>query len=529
MATLIAANVGTDGATALANGRKLVRAPSGRLWAVYSKVVEVGLDYYSNVFAAYSDDGGESWTEEQLTEKDADQQYPSIAVDKNSVVRVVWQGYGWGVNTGWHNIQYRMRTDSWQAQEAVTDAASHQRLPSIAVDEDGYAHVAWEGTGWGENPNDYNIQYRKRTDSWQAQEAVTDVATHQASFGPPSLAVDSDGYVHVVWCDESAEDWNIRYRKRTDSWQAQEAVTDAGLNVLPSLAVDGGGAVHVAWMERDLVGGFWNIRYRRRTTSWQTPVNIAEEELWPALCDGLASGYALIWTAYDGEKYDVVFYGELAADVEVSAVTATATSASPVPTVTATRNATIEAVVATATSQALVPSVTAAVSVAVEAVTATATAEGLTPTVLAVQNATISAIPPPTTNAAALVPTVTATQNVTVESPCATASGEALAPTVSAVQNASIEVPVATATSEALVPTVTGQQNASVEAAVATATAVGLAPEITATVWLDSLSIKVSLTRPARIWATVTEPGKLRAHFNRPERIYAKLIRTIRR
>ena len=264
MATLIAANVGTDGATALANGRKLVRAPSGRLWAVYSKVVEVGLDYYSNVFAAYSDDGGVSWTEEQLTEKDADQQYPSIAVDKNSVVRVVWQGYGWGVNTGWHNIQYRMRTDSWQAQEAVTDAASHQRLPSIAVDEDGYAHVAWEGTGWGENPNDYNIQYRKRTDSWQAQEAVTDVATHQASDGPPSLAVDSDGYVHVVWCDESAEDWNIRYRKRTDSWQ--------------------------------------------------TPVNITEEaydQTWPALCDGLASGYALIWTAHDGTQYDVVFYGAL--------------------------------------------------------------------------------------------------------------------------------------------------------------------------------------------------------------------------
>jgi len=62
----------------------------------------------------------------------------------------------------------------------VTDKNWHQYSPSIAIDRSNNIHVVWEGKGWGSNPGNWNIQYRKRTSSgWQAQEGLTDKAVDQ--------------------------------------------------------------------------------------------------------------------------------------------------------------------------------------------------------------------------------------------------------------------------------------------------------------------------------------------------------------
>ncbi|RJQ10671.1 MAG: exo-alpha-sialidase, partial [Bacillota bacterium] len=144
--------------TNAATGRTLARTSTGRLWAVYVK----SAGGYNQIYAAYSDDGGATWTEEAVTSASANQAGPTIAIDSSDNVHVVWYGSSWGTNTAYENIQYRKRTTSWQTQEAVTDKNAHQYSPAIAIDSSDNVHVVWHGLGWGTNTAYNNIQYRQR-------------------------------------------------------------------------------------------------------------------------------------------------------------------------------------------------------------------------------------------------------------------------------------------------------------------------------------------------------------------------------
>ena len=267
MAYTVVTNTGAI-STAYSHQRAIVRDSTGRLWTVYHRNVS-GLG--GNIFVAYSDNDGATWTEEAVTNISGDQYGASIAIDSSGYVHVAWAGTGWGTYTARYSIQYRKRTSSWQTQEAVTNINSNQSPPSIAVDSFGYVHVAWHGQGWGVNTGAQNIQYRKRTSSWQAQESVTDSASSQG-FVP--IAIDSSNYVHVAWYGQG---WG----------------TNTGRN---------------------------NIQYRKRTSSWQTQVGItdeANEQYYPSLCPDLsADNYALVWTGYTGTQYNVYFEGELTTTID---------------------------------------------------------------------------------------------------------------------------------------------------------------------------------------------------------------------
>lgn len=359
-------------ATCPSGVRHLARKNNGDLWSVYFRVI----DGATQIFASYSTDGGENWIEEQISFGAGSQRNTSIAVDSKDNIHVVWQGKGWGSNPSYYNIQYRKRTTSWQTQEAVTDKSSDQVNPGIAIDAEDNVHVVWQGKGWGSNPGFFNIRYRKRIDSWQLQEAITDKDQNQRS---PSIAVDGIGNVHVVW---SGIGWganptidNIQYRKRTSSWQAQEHVSDrTDFQWGPCVAVDTNNNVHVAWygdgwapyvgrhqiryrqrttsswqvhealteinmdqnspsiaLDKDgnvyvaWFGKGWgtypykyNIQLRKRTNSWQVQENLTDrnyDQRWASLIWAMhpiatnipASGYALIWAGRDDSGYELEF------------------------------------------------------------------------------------------------------------------------------------------------------------------------------------------------------------------------------
>jgi hypothetical protein len=122
----------------------------------------------------------------------------------------------------------------WQSIELITDTSTNlgNIMACIAIDSEDKPHVVWTDQGYGDNPNTNNIQYSKKTTSWQPPEGVTDEALLQgASEGPPSIAIDTDDNVHVVWrglgWGTFPDKYSIQHRIRTSTgWGMQETVAE---------------------------------------------------------------------------------------------------------------------------------------------------------------------------------------------------------------------------------------------------------------------------------------------------------------
>jgi hypothetical protein len=323
--------------------RGLCRDGNGRIWVALS-----GFNGVSNdIYVAYTDDEGFTWVLEQVTNNPAGAQGDQvIAVDSLNRLHLAWSGTGWGANPAVENIQYRRRTEAgWEAQVGITDgpAPFAYRFPTIAVDRndniriiwpsngtvaplgdwkillisrtatgwtpievvvpspgpgtvqtlpvlaigtDNYLHIFWQGDGWGSNPAFFNCQYiRGIPGSWGAVEQVTDVAVSQSGG---SIALDSNNYPYITWY---AQGWganpaveNIQYRRRMAAgWGVQESITDSpDTQEIPAIALDLNGNVYVAWQGYGWGAnpGVTQILYRQRTaTGWQPTVLITNSPL----------------------------------------------------------------------------------------------------------------------------------------------------------------------------------------------------------------------------------------------------------
>ena len=285
--------------------------------------------------------------------------YPSIAVDSNDRIHVVWawseEPAGFGKTC---TIQYRVKTETWQPIEDVI--TSYGRCPSIAVDSQDNIHLVVGGTNVGGYNTDY-VKYLKRTssgwsspeqvspqvwagavaiaidqsdnvhvvfhyapyhepisgltyrtrsaDGWQSEETVQPLGPH---ISPASVAVDSSGNVYVVWADRDTQCINIRKRTST-GWQAIEEVHHESGYVQnnPRIAIDSNDHLHVVWQGKHPDSpDYWQLRYKKYTTSWSSVQNLTSASTnqgapsliwaWYPVVDNFRTnrpkdGYAFIW------------------------------------------------------------------------------------------------------------------------------------------------------------------------------------------------------------------------------------------
>lgn len=279
----------------------------------YAKRTSAGVWTPSTI--PYADGGTEP---EHVTDEAYNQSFAAIAVDSSDNPNVVWLGGPHGDYTDKDQIVYRKRTTSWQAIEVLTNVDENQSYASIAIGSNDNIHVTWVGAGWGAIPGYYQIQYRKRTDSWQTQESVSPIAAHQRM---PCLALDSNDQPHVAW-----QRAGIRYRMRTDSWQTQEDVHAGGDQGNVSISLDANDDIYVAWKGKPWGSetGYHNIQVSKRTGGvppWPvTPTGVTDRAYnqdYPRLAWALhplanptipAVGCAIVFSGQDSGGYQVEFY-----------------------------------------------------------------------------------------------------------------------------------------------------------------------------------------------------------------------------
>jgi len=222
---------------------------AGRPYVVYA--VYDGNDYeiemrYHDGTRAHAPNGG--WGTGIITDNSLSDERPSIAVQSDGKVHVVYQQYN---TTNWSEDLYYATnaSGSWVTTKAA-GGDQHEQYPSIALDSGNKAHIAYEhqhqAMGY------FDIAYATNASgTW-----ITDTVHHDDDvlYNSPSIAIDSNNQPHIAYSAFSLPDSNARVTHATNASGVWEKV---GLNshadslvITPmdqSIALDNNGYIHMTF------------------------------------------------------------------------------------------------------------------------------------------------------------------------------------------------------------------------------------------------------------------------------------------
>jgi hypothetical protein len=185
---------------------------------------------------------------------------PCVAVGSDSSLHVVWAENAAELS----EVFYRKWKGDWlDPPRNLSMSTSTSVNASAAIDGAKNVHVAWADNLTGS----YEIFYKKHTGGfgWSSRMQVSFSNTIAWS---PAIDTDTDGNAYVVWSDRKNGNFEIYFRRFLDGigWGSEKRVTyNAAISANPSLTVDCLGNMHIVW--EDFRNGNDEIYYRRITNS----------------------------------------------------------------------------------------------------------------------------------------------------------------------------------------------------------------------------------------------------------------------
>lgn len=223
---------------------------------------------------------GEYWNQDKSTR-------PSIAMDSDGNIHSVWEDYTSGEWGSPPEIMYTNYSRSNDISNAtvisnnydLTAINNEDFRPSITIDTNNVIHVVWWGNPngpWRYSSSDYEILYVNYTQNngWSNITIISDDSTNwnTDSSADPDIISDSNGNLHVVWKDRTSGPWQdsgsdseIMYINYTHNkgWSNITVISDGyqneywnnGNSEFPSIGIDGNDNLFVAW--QDGTDGVW--------------------------------------------------------------------------------------------------------------------------------------------------------------------------------------------------------------------------------------------------------------------------------
>ena len=253
-----------------------------------SRDPDVAIDSLGNLHVVWSDNGDllnsdsdadivhtsydaitGAWTATELVSVGSEDEdtNPTLATGPNLSVVAVWQRLNVQNDSGVY-LSRLNRDGTWTAEVhiSVEPAGGNSRNAAVVMDAMGDAHVLWQHRAPG---GDWDIYHRELTpapanDLLGDPLLISDDPVDAVSL-LPSVAIDVDGLLHVVWQDtgailSSGTDTDVFYRTLDpggDGLGPIRLVTDDpmdGFSEEPTLILGPGGAPIIAWLDTGDIG-----------------------------------------------------------------------------------------------------------------------------------------------------------------------------------------------------------------------------------------------------------------------------------
>ncbi len=193
------------------------------------------ISYWADNALRYASLDGSGWHTATVDANGAVGLYSSLALDINGQARIAYYDTTQGL-TG-YKIKFANQTGgSWEFQ-AVDTAGSVGADTSLALDQQGFAHISYRDNTW------LDLKYASQDASgwhYQTVNSLGDIGLYT------SLALDSSGYPHVAYYDSTNQDLKYAFQD-AGGWHIR-AVDQAGnVGTSLSLALDAQEEAHISY------------------------------------------------------------------------------------------------------------------------------------------------------------------------------------------------------------------------------------------------------------------------------------------
>jgi len=202
---------------------------------------------------------------------------PNIAVDRSGAVHIAYADFP-QKQVRFYYAKTDAATGRVESSILMVENSISLVAPSLVVDHDGSAHLAWlDG-----RENRTEIYYGKIAGSPPVRVLERRLSSNSTDCGEPSIAIDLDNNIHVVWHSKKGEsvttptDYELFYCKidKNGSVILSERMllpSDGYYSVKPSLTVDRMNALHLTWIDNrnTEIRDFHEVFYRRLDSEWR--------------------------------------------------------------------------------------------------------------------------------------------------------------------------------------------------------------------------------------------------------------------
>jgi hypothetical protein len=192
---------------------------------------------------------------------------PAISIDRSDSIYVAWGNR----RTRNFKVYYKKSIDggkTWSVAKKLIWHSDYSWEAATAKDSNNNIHVVWHDRTSG----NYEIYYMRATDKGVTWSEPMRLTWSKGNSMDPAIAIDSDNNIHIVWCDDVSGNYEIYYKKNNakgKNWTSANRLTwSSGDSYSPTLAIDSNNNIHVIWY--DNISGKSEIYYKKSTDGGST-------------------------------------------------------------------------------------------------------------------------------------------------------------------------------------------------------------------------------------------------------------------